>query len=117
MTTFNPRRTVFRPSWQLANQQRDIKLSYAICIRDRTKGGIAMKTIGKYLTLLSIAAILVGPIGCKKTDDGEGAAEQAGKTIDKGLERAGQETGKLIERAGEAMQKAGENLQDKSSKQ
>jgi hypothetical protein len=76
-----------------------------------------MKTIGKYLTLLSIAAILVGPIGCKKTDDGEGAAEQAGKTIDKGLERAGQETGKLMERAGEAMQKAGENLQDKSSKQ
>jgi hypothetical protein len=107
---------VFRPSWQLANQQRDIKLSYA-GIRDRTKGGIAMKTIGKYLTLLSIAAILVGPIGCKKTDDGEGAAEQAGKTIDKGLERAGQETGKLMERAGEAMQKAGENLQEKSSKQ
>ena len=76
-----------------------------------------MKKIGKYLTLLSIAAIMVGPIGCKKTDEGEGAAEQAGKTIDKGLERAGQETGKLMERAGEAMQKAGENLQEKSSKQ
>jgi hypothetical protein len=108
---------VFRPSWQLANQQRDIKLSDAICIRDRTKGGIAMKTFGKYLTWLSIAAILIGPIGCKRTDEGEGSAEQAGKKIDKALERAGQETGKLMERAGEAMQKAGENLQDKSSKQ
>lgn len=40
--------------------------------------------------------------------------QQAGKKIDKALERAGQETGKLMERAGEAMQKAGENLQDKS---
>ena len=75
-----------------------------------------MKTIDKFFTSLFIAAVLVGPVGCKKADDGEGAAEQAGKQIDKGLERAGQETGKLLERAGEAMQKAGENLQDKSSK-
>ena len=73
-----------------------------------------MKTIGKYFTILAVATVLFGPIGCKKTEDGEGAAEQAGKTIDKGLERAGQETGKLMERAGEAMQKAGENLQEKS---
>jgi hypothetical protein len=76
-----------------------------------------MKTINKYLMVLAIAAVLVAPTGCKKTDEGEGSAEQAGKKIDKALERAGQETGKLMERAGEAMQKAGENLQDKSSKQ
>jgi hypothetical protein len=73
-----------------------------------------MKTIDKYFTILAVAAVLVGPIGCKKTDEGEGSAEQAGKKIDKALERAGQETGKLMERAGEAMQKAGENLQEKS---
>jgi hypothetical protein len=101
---------------ELANQQWDIKL-FMPSASEQKEGGIAMKTIGKYLTLLSIAAILVGPIGCKKTDDGEGSAEQAGKKIDRALERAGQETGKLMERAGEAMQKAGENLQDKSSKQ
>jgi hypothetical protein len=76
-----------------------------------------MNTFNKYLTILSIAAVMIGPFGCKKTEDGEGSAEQAGKKIDKALERAGQETGKLMERAGEAMQKAGENLQDKSSKQ
>lgn len=75
-----------------------------------------MKTIDKFFTILSIAAVLIGSNGCKKADDGEGSAEQAGKQIDKALERAGQETGKLLERAGEAMQKAGENLQDKSSK-
>jgi hypothetical protein len=73
-----------------------------------------MKTIDKYFTILTVATVLVGPIGCKKTDEGEGSAEQAGKKIDKALERAGQETGKLMERAGEAMQKAGENLQEKS---
>lgn len=76
-----------------------------------------MKTIDKFFALMSIVAVLGGPIGCKKTDEGEGSAEQAGKKIDKALERAGEETGKLMERAGEAMQKAGENLQDKSSKQ
>jgi flagellar biosynthesis/type III secretory pathway M-ring protein FliF/YscJ len=117
MTTFNPRRTVFRPSWQLANGQRDIKVILCDLHQRQNEGRDSMKTIGKYLTLLSIAAILVGPIGCKRTDEGEGSAEQAGKKIDKALERAGQETGKLMERAGEAMQKAGENLQDKSSKQ
>jgi hypothetical protein len=76
-----------------------------------------MKTIKKYLLFLlflAVVAFMVGPIGCKKSDDGEGSAEQAGKKIDKALERAGQETGRLMERAGEAMQKAGENLQDKS---
>ena len=75
-----------------------------------------METIEKYLMILALAAVMVAPTGCKRSDDGEGSAEQAGKKVDKALERAGQETGKLMERAGEAMQKAGENLQDKSSK-
>jgi hypothetical protein len=76
-----------------------------------------MKTIEKYLMILAVAAVTIAPTGCRKSDEGEGSAEQAGKKIDKALERAGQETGKLMERAGEAMQKAGENLQEKSSKQ
>ena len=75
-----------------------------------------MKTVNNSLMILAMAVILITPAGCKKTEDGEGAAEQAGKTIDPGLERAGQETGRMMERAGEAMQKAGENLQDKSKK-
>ena len=37
-----------------------------------------MKTIDKYFTILGIAALLVGPIGCKRTDEGEGSAEQSG---------------------------------------
>ena len=75
-----------------------------------------MKTIKKKLLILSIAAVMVTPAGCKRSEDGEGPAEQAGRKIDSGfkaIEKAGQETGKLLERAGESMQKAGESMQDK----
>lgn len=51
---------------------------------------------------------MVAPTGCKRSGDGEGSAEQAGRKIDNVLEKAGQETGKLMERIGESMQKAAE---------
>jgi len=67
-----------------------------------------MKTIKKRLLILLIAAVMVAPAGCKRSEDGEGPAEQVGRKIDSGfdaVEKAGQETGKLMERAGESMQK------------
>ena len=78
-----------------------------------------MKTIKKRLLILLIAAVMVAPAGCKRSEDGEGPAEQVGRKIDSGfdaVEKAGQETGKLMERAGESMQKAGESMQDKPKK-
>jgi hypothetical protein len=73
-----------------------------------------MKTINKTLLVFVIAAVMVAPAGCKRSEDGEGSAEQAGRKIDNALEKAGQETGRLMERMGESMQKAGEKMQDKS---
>ena len=78
-----------------------------------------MKTIKKRLLILLIAAVMVAPAGCKRSEDGEGPAEQVGRKIDSGfdaVERAGQDTGKLMERAGESMQKAGESMQDTPKK-
>ena len=75
-----------------------------------------MKTIKKNLLILLIGAVMVAPAGCKRSEDGEGPAEQVGRKIDSGfnaVEKAGQETGKLMERAGESMLKAGESMQDK----
>ena len=72
-----------------------------------------MKKIKRRLLILAIAAAMIAPAGCKRSEDGEGSAEKAGKKIDNALEKAGQETGKLMERAGESMQKAGESMQDK----
>jgi hypothetical protein len=90
----------------LANQHLDIKLVI--------EAEFSMKTIKKRLLLLLIAAVILAPAGCKRSEDGEGSAEKAGRQIDNALEKAGQETGKLMERVGESMQKAGENMQDKS---
>jgi hypothetical protein len=75
-----------------------------------------MKTIKNKLLILVIAVVMFAPAGCKRSEDGEGSAEQAGRKIDNALEKAGQETGKLMERVGESMQKAGENMQDNSKK-
>jgi hypothetical protein len=75
-----------------------------------------MKTIKKKLLFLAIAAVMIAPAACKRSEDGEGSAEQAGKKIDNALEKAGQETGKLMERVGESMQKTGEKMQDNSKK-
>jgi hypothetical protein len=90
----------------LANQQLDIRLVI--------KAEISMKTIKKQLLILLMAAVILAPAGCKRSEDGEGSAERAGRQIDNALEKAGQETGKLMERVGESMQKTGENMQEKS---
>ena len=73
-----------------------------------------MKILAKCMLLLVIAGFVMTSGGCRRNEQGEGAAERAGKTIDRGLERAGQETGQLMEKAGEAMQKAGDNLEKNS---
>ena len=73
-----------------------------------------MKTIKNKLLILVIAVVMFAPAGCKRSEDGEDSAEQAGRKIDNALAKTGQETGKLMERVGESMQKAGENMQDKS---
>ena len=73
-----------------------------------------MKTIKNTLLMIVIATVLVAPAGCKKSENGEGSAEQAGRKIDNALQKAGQETGKLIEQLRKSMQKAGENMQDKT---
>jgi hypothetical protein len=73
-----------------------------------------MKTIKKKLPILLMVAVIFAPAGCKRSEDGEGSAERAGRQIDNALEKAGHETGKLMERVGESMQKTGENMQDKS---
>jgi hypothetical protein len=75
-----------------------------------------MNTIEKNLLILVIVAVMLAPAGCKRSEDGEGSAEQAGRKIDNALEKGAQETGKLMERVGESMQNAGEKMQDKSKK-
>jgi hypothetical protein len=71
-----------------------------------------MKPVEKYLLILTVAAVMVAPAGCKRSEDGEGSAERAGRKIDNALDKAGQETGKPMERVGESMQNAGEKMQD-----
>jgi hypothetical protein len=75
-----------------------------------------MNTIETHLVILVIVAVMAAPAGCKRSEDGEGSAEQAGRKIDNALEKAGQETGKLMEQVGESMQNAGEKMQDNSKK-
>ena len=71
-----------------------------------------MKPLNKYLLVFLVAAFAVSTHACKSNEQGEGAAEQAGKTIDKALERAGEETGRVLERAGEKMQEYGDRGKD-----
>ena len=46
-----------------------------------------MKTIKKKLLILLITAVMIAPAGCKRSEDGEGAAEQVGRKIDNLLEK------------------------------
>jgi hypothetical protein len=64
--------------------------------------------------LFIIVAFSASAAGCKRNEQGEGAAERAGKQIDKTLEQAGEETGRLMGKAGEAMKEAGDQLEKKS---
>ena len=47
-----------------------------------------MKTIKNKLLILLIAVVMVAPAGCKRSGDGEGPAEQAGRKIDNVLEKS-----------------------------
>jgi F0F1-type ATP synthase membrane subunit b/b' len=73
-----------------------------------------MKILKTCLLLLAIAAFSVSATSCKRNEQGEGAAEQAGKKIDKALEQAGEEAGRLMEKAGERLQDTGDQLEKKS---
>ena len=67
-----------------------------------------MISLRRYLSIVLIVVFAVSANACRRNEQGEGAAEQAGKTIDKALERAGEETGRVLERAGGKMQEYGE---------
>jgi flagellar biosynthesis/type III secretory pathway M-ring protein FliF/YscJ len=71
-----------------------------------------MKSFSKYLLIVFVAVFGVSTNACKRNEQGEGAAEQAGKTIDKALEKAGEETGRVLERAGEKMQEYAEKSKE-----
>ena len=71
-----------------------------------------MKLLKKYLLIFLVAAFSVSINACNRNEEGEGAAERAGKQIDKALDKAGEETGRLLERAGEKMQDFGEKTKD-----
>ena len=58
-----------------------------------------MISLRRYLSIALIVVFAVSANACRRNEQGEGAAEQAGKTIDKALERAGEETGRVLERA------------------
>jgi hypothetical protein len=60
-----------------------------------------------------VALIGVGLVGCEKKPDesGPGAAESAGKQIDKAAAKAGVELNKAAEKAGEGLQNAGKKMQ------
>jgi len=67
-----------------------------------------MKQLKQYVLVIAIAAFAVSTAGCKRNEQGEGPAEQAGKTIDKAVERVAEETGRLVDQAGETIQGYGE---------
>ena len=71
-----------------------------------------MLKIKKHLLVIFVAAFAFSVAGCKRNDQGEGPAEQTGKTIDRALDRAAEETGRVMERAGEAIENYGEETKD-----
>jgi flagellar biosynthesis/type III secretory pathway M-ring protein FliF/YscJ len=81
-------------------------------VKNLKEAAVRMKPLKKYLLIFLVAAFAVSTNACKRNEQGEGAAEQAGEKIDKALERAGEETGRLLERAGEKMQEYGEKEKD-----
>ncbi|MEX0804882.1 MAG: hypothetical protein WD688_16430 [Candidatus Binatia bacterium] len=70
-----------------------------------------MELLKKYVLVVLIAAFAVSTAGCKRNEQGEGPAEQAGKTIDKALERVAEETVRLMKRAEETIQDYGEETE------
>jgi len=56
-----------------------------------------------------MTVLLMALPGCQKQ---EGAAEKAGKEIDKAAEQAGEKIDKAAEKLGQEVEKAGEKMQD-----
>ena len=71
-----------------------------------------MELLTKSVLVIFIAALALSTVGCKRNEQGEGPAEQAGKTIDKALEKAAGETVRLIERAGETIREFGKETKE-----
>lgn len=71
-----------------------------------------MKLLKNYFMVFCVAAVAVSSSACRRSDDGAGPAEEAGRKIDKALERLGDETGRLMEEAGKKLQKYGESTKE-----
>lgn len=71
-----------------------------------------MRPVRLGMMILLLVALGFSSHACNRNEEGEGAAERAGKRIDDTLEKAGKETGKLLERAGEKLQEYGEQPKD-----
>ena len=63
---------------------------------------------------LMVVLLLFAAGACKRSPDGEGPAEQAGKQIDKSMAKAGEQVGKALESAGEAVKQAGQEVSKES---
>ena len=68
------------------------------------------KTKSHLVSGLMAVLLLFAAGACKKSPEGEGPAEQAGKQIDKSMAKAGEQVGKALESAGEAVKQAGEEV-------
>lgn len=75
-----------------------------------------MRRLRKYLAVLIVAAFATATGGCRRSDEGPGPAERAGKKIDETLERLGDETGRLMEQAGEKLQDYGESTKENAAR-
>lgn len=60
-------------------------------------------------TSLVTATLLSTLLACQKQ---EGAAERAGKKIDKAVENAGQKIDQAVDKAGQKIEQAGERIQE-----
>lgn len=66
-----------------------------------------MKTLFALLTAMTMTTL----IGCSKPE--EGAAEKAGKEIDRSIEKAEAYTSEKMKEMGQAIEKAGEDMEKK----
>lgn len=73
-----------------------------------------MEKIRKLFLVAAVALFMISAGACKQSGQEEGAAEQAGKEIDKAVGEAGQKVGEAMEKAGEAMKEAGKEMKEGS---
>jgi len=72
------------------------------------------KTKSHLVSCLVAVLVLFAAGACKRSPEGEGPAEQAGKQIDKSMAKAGEQVGKALESAGEAVKQAGQEVSKES---